>query len=150
MLYRKQLVPELVFLGFLGSSLAWSYLLQYIPKDSDQALLNAVVKPFFIDNTQALEYKNKRIIVLGKAPSYYFQNKLSGPYLNPELTADFFLQLNSYSGVVQVFEQLQQEQPEILIDQAGVAPKIFGQIKPLQKQYRKIEGKPGHYERVRD
>jgi len=150
MLYRKRIIPELLFLSFLGGSLAWSYSLHYIPKGIENALLGDIVKPFFIDEVKAKEYKSKRIIVLGEAPSYYFQNELSGPYLNPELTADFFLQLNSYSGVVQVYEQLEQEQPEVLIDQAGVAQKIFGQIKPLQKQYRKIEGKPGHYERVKD
>jgi hypothetical protein len=81
-----------------------------------------------------------RILVLGENLPYYTHNQLATPYLNWDLAQDHFGQLDQYDAVFRIYRHFAKEQPEYIVDEAGLMEEL---------QY-KVPGIFGQYERTGD
>ncbi len=126
---RAEIALWLLSLGVLGMSYASFYemgdLKEYLSFDHLKIGVNTKNIP-----------KNKKIVVLGNAIEYYYQNQLATPYLNWELAKKHFENLDKYEPIIAVYQNLLTEKPEIIIDQAGVVPSLFNKIPLLKQNYR--------------
>ncbi|MBC8110312.1 MAG: hypothetical protein H7Y04_04555 [Verrucomicrobia bacterium] len=82
------------------------------------------------------DLKNKKVLVLGENLSYYTENSLATPYLNPFLSARHLADMDNYTSVKIVYEHFQNDAPEIIIDPQGVIKPVFKRLFVLEKQYR--------------
>jgi hypothetical protein len=134
LLYKKRFLREVLFFVLLigiGLSGYWSCfpaskLRSYIDYD-----VMTIKKP------TNFKMSNKRILVLGEDKSYYFGNHLATPYLNWQLSQAHFANLESYVGMVAVYENLQKDMPEVIIDDSGIGKQIFSKIPVLHQFYTK-------------
>jgi hypothetical protein len=85
----------------------------------------------------------KKILVLGNDISCYYNNYLATPYLNWHLTRTEFNKLDTYSGSISLFKRFEKDLPEIIIDKAEVAEKLFAELPILAAKYEK--DKRGYY-----
>ncbi len=90
-----------------------------------------------VKKPQDFDIINKKILVLGDNLSYYLGNQLATPYLNWQLSQVHFANLAYYSGMIAVYENLQKNMPEVIVDEAGLATQIFGKVNLLQTSYIK-------------
>jgi hypothetical protein len=90
-----------------------------------------------VQKPKDFDISDKRILVLGNNLSYYLDNQLATPYLNWQLSQAHFANLEYYSGMIAVYENLQKDMPEIIVDEAGMATQIFDKVPILQMSYTK-------------
>lgn len=102
------------------------------------------VKPYI--NTQGLMVQNrpeaelvegKRILTLGRDVSLYRNAKLATPYLEWRLARQQLTELDYYDNLVEAFRNFQQEIPEVIIDDAGIVPKLFDRMPTIANRYKK-------------
>ncbi len=132
LLNRKRIRAEIalwvLFLGVLGISYTSFYeineLKKYVSFDNIK-----------IDSKQKIAFQNKKIVVLGNALEYYYQNQLATPYLNWELAKQHFENLDKYEPIIEIYQNFLTEKPEIIIDQAGIVPSLFNKIPLLKQNY---------------
>lgn len=133
LLNRKRIRAEIalwvLFLGVLGMNYASFYetgeLRKYVNFDNIK-----------IETNQQTAFQDKKIVVLGDALQYYYQNQLATPYLNWELAKQHFENLDKYEPIIEVYQNFMNEKPEIIIDEAGVVPSLFNKIPLLKQNYR--------------
>ena len=133
LLNRKRIRAEIalwvLFLGVLSMSYAGFYemgeLKQYLSFDK----IKIELKP-------KIAFQNKKIVVLGNALEYYYQNQLATPYLNWELAKQHFENLDKYEPIIEIYQNFLTEKPEIIIDEAGIVPALFSKMPLLKQNYR--------------
>lgn len=134
---KKKFMKEVVFVSLIASTL-------YITYDS---LFGGILEHTIIntDETFVKNYqydhliKNSKIVVLGHNHSIFRYNSLATPYLNWGLAENHFKNLDSYNNVVGVFENFKNDMPDYIIDEEGIAEKIFDRIPQLQASYQLSE-----------
>jgi hypothetical protein len=87
--------------------------------------------------------RNAKIVVLGPNHSIFRYNSLATPYLNWGLSENHFGNLDSYNNVVGIYENFQKDMPDYIIDEEGIAEKVFERIPHLASAYE-----PSAYENV--
>lgn len=134
LLYKKRFLREVLFFILLvgiGISGYWSCF--PIAKLGNYINYDVIT----VKKSTNFKVSNKRILVLGEDKSYYLGNQLATPYLNWKLSQAHFANLESYVGMVVVYENLQKDMPEVIIDDSGVGSQIFSKIPTLQNFYTK-------------
>jgi hypothetical protein len=134
LLYRKKLLKEILFLalivliGFNGyaSAYPWGRLQDYINYEN-----------LYANKPKDFAFSQQKILVLGENLSYYRDNQLATPYLDWELSQAHFAYLDTYASMIATYENLEKDLPEIIIDEAGFAEKLFAKISILQSSYTK-------------
>lgn len=130
---RKKVVAELVFLFLLFSTL-------YVTYDSlyggvlEHTIINT--NETFVKNYQYDHLlRNSKIVVLGPNRSIFRNNSLATPYMNWGLAENHFGNLDSYNNVVGIYENFKKDMPDYIIDEEGIAEKVFERIPQLAKAY---------------
>ncbi len=134
LLYKKRFLREVLFFVLLvgiGLSGYWSC----FPTTKLHNYMN--YDAMVVKKPANFKVRNKRILVLGENKSYYFENQLATPYLNWKLSQAHFANLESYVGMVIIYENLQKDMPEVIIDDSGIGRQIFSKIPTLQNFYTK-------------
>ncbi|MDW7694399.1 hypothetical protein R9C00_06590 [Flammeovirgaceae bacterium SG7u.111] len=89
--------------------------------------------------------EGKKVLVLGNNTSYYLNNTSTSPYLNWKLSLKHFDQMNRYSILLSIFDHLEAEPPEVIVDEANVAEELFDKMPLLAKKYKQAEGTNYYY-----
>jgi len=89
--------------------------------------------------------KNKNLLVLKDAPSYYLQNTLATSFLNWELSQHIFSSPEYYENVLRVSKQMESDPPEVILDPDEYMPPFFERLPKLKLEYELIA--PGEYHR---
>jgi hypothetical protein len=138
-LVKSRLIRELTFLfsAVLILTLSYGGLYNFVfkkkPVDYDKMLVKS-------QGLLPAEIKDYKILVMGENFSYYDNNKAATPYLNWKLSLRHFSDLDNYYNLSQIYEYFQQDMPEVIIDERGLAESLFSKIPPLKEKYRKMEG----------
>ncbi|WP_027001729.1 hypothetical protein [Hugenholtzia roseola] len=82
-----------------------------------------------------LVIENKQVWVVGNDLSYYLKNKMATPYLNTDLTKNYFKNLNNYEIINKLYEDFNQNPPEVIIDLEGDAKRLLDKLPPIRKKY---------------
>jgi hypothetical protein len=86
---------------------------------------------------QKLPLEQRKTMVLSEIPEPYFVNqKISGPFLNASLSTNQLRYLNYYETSYQIFEAIENEKPEIIVDDLILMPLIFKRFPLLAEDYR--------------
>ena len=112
--------------------------------------LNEIIplESLLIDTTKNNEdYTNKKILVFGPNINPYFFGKSATSYFNWELSKGQLEQLSYYDNLEAIDKNIRADMPDFIIDQIGLAPKIFDKIPLLGAEYQQI--KNGIYKRVK-
>jgi len=89
----------------------------------------------------SIKLKDKRILVLGNHPEHYKENEVASPYLNWPIAQKHFNNLNQYESSIIIYNNLLNDLPDYIIDEAGLTTKLFSRMPELGKKYVKSEGK---------
>ena len=138
LLFRNRLKAELYFLGFalLVLGLNYSLLAQsvpYIEEWTNFELLEVQQRP----EHELVE--GRRILSLGEDLSLYRRAKLATPYLDWGLAKDQLTKLNYYENLMATYKHLSLEQPEVIVDDAGIVPELFERMPLLESRYRRSD-----------
>jgi len=132
---KKKIISELAFLVMFGGIFLISF---YSLKKPDN-----YTKTHFIKTTPAeltkLNIKDKKIIVLGNNQEYYINNYESSPYINWALSSWQFEDLTKYAAVSAIYEVIETNKPDYIIDKEKRMANLSFRIPVLQKQYERID-----------
>ncbi|MFD1818732.1 hypothetical protein SAMN04515674_11671 [Pseudarcicella hirudinis] len=140
-LYKKQWLAELIFLGLMGAILLIHYQAVYFSGFVTFAQLDSLkVKP------KTEKFTQKKLLVLGNGLEEYLDNYAATPYLNWNLARYELENLDNYDNVISILRNFEKDSPEIIIDKANIAPKLFKRIPALARRYKEIN--KGIYEKT--
>jgi hypothetical protein len=145
-LIRSRLIRECTFLGVailiitLNYGGLYGFAFKKKPVDFNKMLVES-------KGLLPSELKDYKILVLGGTFGYYDNNKAATPYLNWNLSLRHFADLDNYYNLSEIYENFQRDMPEVIIDESGLAEKLFSKIPPLKTQYRKLEGSNMYFKR---
>ena len=130
---KKKFMAELAFLALTFSTV-------YVTYDSlyggilEHTIINT--NETFVKNYQYDHLlKNSKIVVFGPNHSIFRYNSLATPYLNWGLAENHFGNLDSYNNVVGIYENFKKDMPDYIIDEEGIAEKVFERIPQLAAAY---------------
>jgi hypothetical protein len=112
--------------------------------------LNEIIplESLLIDTTKNNEdYTNKKILVFGPNINPYFFGKSATSYFNWELSKGQLEQLSYYDNLEAIDKNIRADMPDFIIDQIGLAPKLFDKIPLLGAEYQQT--KNGIYKRLK-
>jgi hypothetical protein len=140
-LIRSRFIAEIVFTVFAVSVLLINYgslkglfqLSRFV--DYEQILVN--------DNSWDNLVVGKHILVIGNNLDAYKEAQLSTPYFNWDLSRSRLEALDSYNNLAEVYQQLMEDPPEVIIDQQQVIPKLFENMPTIAVRYQ--QESPGLY-----
>lgn len=122
------LMPVLVVFGLLGFNI-YSY---------QNLLGSAMVKP--------IETRSEKVLVLGENLGYYVNKKAGTPCFCEAICETAFDGLAFYESSIHIFKWIEKANPDLIIDELGVVPAIFGRFPLVAKRYR--EDGQGKYVRI--
>ncbi|MDJ1496727.1 DUF6427 family protein [Cytophagaceae bacterium DM2B3-1] len=133
-LVRKAWLGELVFwllLVYIGfNNLGKFYLPASATLWNDTAL---IVKK----NPEHYNFRQKRLLVIGQGLDEYKDNIPSTPYLTWRLSRRHFENLDSYTTVIDLYNNFLQDPPEVIVDKHNIVPTLFKRLPALGQEYSK-------------
>ena len=79
--------------------------------------------------------KGQKILVLGDNINLYYKSELGTPYLSWNRAEKQFSNMNQFDIALKVFENFNNDLPEIIYDQNDRIPELFRKLPKLQKNY---------------
>ncbi|GHA65044.1 hypothetical protein [Pontibacter akesuensis] len=130
---RKLWILNTVFLVALAGVL----LLRYRTVIGINELLQVNESPMLLEEEELarVPMKNSTVLVLGNDISYYAYNKPVTPYLNWQLAQRHFGRLSEYRAVFLLHENFKREQPEFIVDKAGLMPELMYKLPNIFGKY---------------
>jgi hypothetical protein len=134
LLLKKKLLREVFFLIGLASIVLVSYgsVYKYFLKKHPMNLSDMIIPT---PKKGEGEIENRKTMLLGEDISVLKNAKLATPYLDWELSRRHFENLDNYYNISKVFENIQKDKPEIIIDQKELAEYLFYRIPSLKEDY---------------
>lgn len=105
------------------------------------------IDSLMINDNDNLEFADSTTLVLGPDISPYYVSRQATPYFNWDLSKKQLIHLDYYDNLVSINKNIKSDMPQYIIDQIGLAPKLFDKIPSIGKEYRQIE--KGIYKRVK-
>jgi len=124
---RRGIIPKLGFyiLIFGLPAFAWSFWQN-----------NADYPEYFISDQVDTSIQGKNIMILGPDISNYQDTKLGGPFLNYQLSKVYLNQERDLPEKARLYQMLQNQEPEIIIDQEGKFQEILNDFPELSRHYK--------------
>lgn len=135
LLIRNRLKVELYFLIFAILVLGLNYMLisgplPYLGEWTNFAELSLQERP------EEPLVQGKQILSLGHDLSLYKEARLATPYLDWSLAEEHFVRLNYYDNLLEVYKNMRMEPPQVIVDDAGLMPRLFERMPILESKYR--------------
>ncbi len=132
LLINRKWIAEIMLWIFMMGLLAVNYLSYYhILRRVDYSTLFPVSSPYEKMAT------NKKVMILGHDPSLYLHNRLSGYFLDWELSKAYFEQPDYFEHITKINRALTLDPPDMIIDERGLIPKIAERIPLFDNKYIK-------------
>lgn len=130
---KNSLKRELTFLIYFLSIVVLYFGIRFQSFD----LNNIIILDSIFVKTESIDeiYTDKKILVLGPDINPYFLGKQATPYFNWKLSKDQLENIEYYDNLEAIDKNIRSDMPEFIIDQIGLAPKLFDQIPLLGMQY---------------
>ncbi len=135
---RRRIWAEIFTVLLFVLVLGWSYVVFVSP-----AFLKDVVAfdRYFVDRQLlSAELEGKKIWVIGDAISYYENGSLGTKYLNWDLSMSEVTQLDYYENVESVFNNINNERPEVIVDLELIMPKLIERAPEIGDRYVQVRG----------
>lgn len=131
LIHRKWIAEMMLWLFVLG--------LLYVNFSSRYQLLNQVkyVALFPMPSPQYKNLVGKKIMIIGNDLSLYQHNKMSGGFLDWDLSKKYFEQPGYYENIIRINEAIVRDVPEVIIDESGLMGPIIERIPSLKVTHRR-------------
>jgi len=135
LLIRRKLIAELVFTAFLAGILIANYGILYrviIPAElfrTDTLIVQATPWDELV--------KGKKLLIVGGAPDAYLHAYPVTPYLNWNLSASHLQQTEAFDNLSEIYANLSNDPPDIIIDQQNLIPDLFNHMPTIAALYRR-------------
>lgn len=143
LLFRKKLWREIYF--YIYASAIIFIFFESVAKGnflSEKLSLERLV----VNQEQARIAANQKVLVIGEDLSYYYGNSLATPYLNWTLAKKHFNNIQDYKNVVEIYQNIKSDPPQIIIDDKNIWPEIGRIIPEFEQNYR--ETRKGFYRKI--
>jgi hypothetical protein len=94
-------------------------------------------KSLFVNSTNDVKIKDKKILVIKDEISYYQSNKLAGYFLDWQLSKDVFDQPDYYENLILVRRMFDNDAPEIIIDPTDKMKAYFNRMPDVANRYKR-------------
>lgn len=135
LMIRKTFYSEVLFLSFLAFTVSLNYSTSFewikggrIVNFPDQYLRSY---------NQADPPARGKVLVVGMDTRKYYKNDLATPYLSWAMLEQQVQSIQYYNNIVTVYENFNDDLPEVIFDEASVMPVILSRIPELSSKYRK-------------
>jgi hypothetical protein len=88
----------------------------------------------------AQQVTQKKVMIVGNDLSLLRSNRLSGYFLNWDLSKKYFEEPDYYENVIKVSEALTSDPPDVIVDEKGLMGPFIERIPLLKTTYRKEDG----------
>lgn len=132
---RKRVMSEIAFMVLFGGILLISF---YALKKPDNYTKTHLIKSI-PEEAVRFAIKEKKVIVLGNNTAFYINNYGSSPYINWSLSAWQFEDLNKYAALSAIYEVIETNKPDYIIDEDKRMQNIFSRIPALSREYERID-----------
>jgi hypothetical protein len=131
MFIRKKVWKEIAFLFFMLGVAApfWAELKNPLGEKN----------AFGAKKIVATQFEGKKIVVLGNNQNYYFNNTLVSPFLNWELSKNYWDRSDTYEVIAEIVKIFTRERPEVVIDEEGYFAKFLIRAPVIAKMYKETE-----------
>jgi hypothetical protein len=117
----KVVLPWLLILSLIAAK--WA-----LPLVIDQGDINLTKSTLSLSDTKAM--------VLSKSYLIHYQGyQVSGPFFEPTISSRHMTYLDFYESSYQIYEAIDRDRPEIIIDELGLVPRIFKRFPVLSLKY---------------
>lgn len=132
LLIRRRWIAETMLWGFLVGILLMNFLSRRgsIDRVDYRGL-------FPVESTAYEHLRNERVMVLAPEWTPYQHNKMSGFFLDWTLSKEIFEQPDYYDHVMLVFQSLERDPPDTIIDPNDFMKGYFERMPQLQTQYKR-------------
>jgi hypothetical protein len=89
---------------------------------------------YFVEDSEPIKYPGS-IMILGEDISPYRHSEMSGPFLNYKLSKLYLERQRDLPQRAELFQLLQLEKADVVLDQDGVFGKLLQDYPELSKQY---------------
>jgi hypothetical protein len=83
-----------------------------------------------------LPFRNEKILVLGPQIEEYLKNRMSGPFINWDISKNLFINLNEYEKVIVLTNLFEKDPPNYIYDPENVFSNIQKRIPNIGLKYR--------------
>jgi hypothetical protein len=139
LLIRYWIIREFLFATWIAASL-------FITFDGLHSLYpylipgrKTVVNPtaLFVQPNSVGYFKQKKVMILGEMDwSIYQDSKPATPFIDWRLAQRRLHNLQDYGTLTYLYEVLNQERPEIILDKAKIVPTLFEHLPTIARQYQ--------------
>lgn len=80
---------------------------------------------------------NKKVMIVGNDISLYRQNKLSGYFIDWELSRKYFERPDYYENIIKINRAMTEDPPDVIVDESGLMGPVLERIPQWSRAYRK-------------
>jgi hypothetical protein len=91
---------------------------------------------YYMEDVPVKHEMGQKILVLGDNINFYYKSELGTPYLSWNRAEKQFSNMDQFDVVLRVFENFNNDLPEIIYDQNDRIPELFRKIPKLKKNYK--------------
>ncbi len=84
------------------------------------------------------EVTEENTMILGSNLNYYVASEAGSPCFNEELSKTAFEGLEYYGSATRIYELITKANPDLIMDEMGVAEPTFDRFPTLEKNYKKV------------
>lgn len=135
---RKRLWSELFAIMVFVLVLGWSYIIFLQPA----AIKEGITFSSYFAKTELLPtaYAGRSIWVIGDNESFYAGGSLGSKYFNWGLSKQEVTGLGFYSNVENVLNDVEKNEPEVIVDLEGIMPDLIRRAPSVGKNYEQVPG----------
>lgn len=105
-------------------------------------------KEYFLSEDTPVILKDRKITILGDQLSMYISAKSATPFINWRVSEKLFGDTEYYDNLVNILSAFENDPPEMVLDIAGVMPRIQEKIPSLKRNYVPVPNYPGYYRNI--
>jgi hypothetical protein len=134
LLIRKRFLSELFFIIFTTLLILQNYMgsFGWLPNNKWFDIRNQ----YYMEDVPVKHEMGQKILVLGDNINFYYKSELGTPYLSWNRAEKQFSNMDQFDVVLRVFENFNNDLPEIIYDQNDRIPELFRKIPKLKKNYK--------------
>lgn len=136
---KRGIFTELSFLLFFAlivSTSVMSHYDSYLKRYFDDS-------DYLIKEGEYIDLEKQKVLVLDDNLRPYYYSQLATPFLNWQLASEVFMNLNYYDNVTTIYNGINDDKPDIIIDPNDILIEVFDKIPQLKQQY--FKSIDGHY-----
>ena len=130
--FKKKWLGEIVFICFIISILTINFSSNNEGWKSSGFINNTdlILKPHDVP-------PDGKLLVLDDDVSFYNKNKTATTFINWRINKEYFENLDDYNNISYIYEKLNADTPDIIIDPNNYCVKLFDFLPSIEKQYTK-------------